>query len=421
MVSFYGKRTLAHNKYRIDKMKKLIYVFTSASIQPSSVQKKVLNQIRILNISGCVCKGLFFTTENVENISLPEADFIQVEKIQGGWYRSSRQRTAYHKAVYKYFTENAAEFDLVYYRYPGAHRYLLLLMEKLGAKVFFEHLTNETQEIKLYRLENKFRLNLSSVLSYFEYYYLPLFREYYYGSRIRKKAGFGICNSEEIANVQRKITGNTYKIFIIGDSADTDAYPEHKSPVLNDSLQMVFLKGAKTAAIYNGIDRIYKGIANYSGEYKLELHILGNDLSYENSLLLKFPLITNNIVFHTFISGKELDKLFESFHIGVSQFGMHRKGIISNTTIKSREYFARGIPFIFGHHDPDISDNAEAKPFFMEFPADEGTVDFALVVEWYKALEKIPTYNTAMKNFAKKNLDYKVKMEKLVLYLEGNF
>jgi hypothetical protein len=62
-------------------MKKQIYVFTSASIQPSSVQKKVLNQIRILNISGCVCKGLFFTTENVENISLPEADFIQVEKI----------------------------------------------------------------------------------------------------------------------------------------------------------------------------------------------------------------------------------------------------------------------------------------------------------------------------------------------------
>ena len=401
-------------------MRKLIYVFTSASIEPSSVQKKVLAQIRILNISGCLCRGLFFATEDVENISLPEADFIQVEKIKGGWFRSSRQRTAYHKAVFKYFTENAIKFDLIYYRYPGAHRYLLLLMKKLGVKVFFEHLTNETQEIKLYRLENKFKLKLSSILSYLEYYYFPLFREWFYGPRIRKKAGFGICNSEEIANLQRKIADNIYKIYIIGDSANTDAYPEHKSPVLNDSFQMVFLKGAKTSALYNGIDRIYKGIANYKGEFKLHLHILGNDLNYEESLLLEYPLIKNKIIFHNFISGKELDILFESFHLGVSQFGMHRKCIISNTTIKSREYFARGIPFIFGHHDPDISDNAEAKPFFREFPADESMIDFEKIVNWYNALEKIPEHNNKMRNFAKQHLDYKVKMKKLVLILEEN-
>ena len=99
---------------------------------------------------------------------------------------------------------------------------------------------------------------------------------------------------------------------------------------------------------------------------------------------------------------------------------MHRKCIISNTTIKSREYFARGIPFIFGHHDPDISDNAEAKPFFREFPADESMIDFEKIVNWYNALEKIPEHNNKMRNFAKQHLDYKVKMKKLVLILEEN-
>ena len=44
---------------------KIGYIFTSAGLNPDSVQKKVMHQIQYLNTVECECKGLFFTTENI--------------------------------------------------------------------------------------------------------------------------------------------------------------------------------------------------------------------------------------------------------------------------------------------------------------------------------------------------------------------
>lgn len=401
-------------------MKKLIYVFASASIQPGSVQMKVLSQIRAINNSGYSCKGLFFTTENVENNYLAEADFIQVKKIEGGLFRSSKQRTAYHKTVLNYFKEKSTDFDFIYYRYPGAHRYLLLLLKIVGKKVFFEHITAETKEIKLYSSENKFKWNVSSILSYLEFYFLPLFREWYYGVKIRKKAAFGICNSEDIATYEKQMAGGVYPTLVIGDAVNANDYRIKTNNDFNDELRMVFLKGAVTQADFNGIDRLLKGMAAYKGSTKLKLYLRGRNLKSETELAANLG-ISNMLDIGGSIDKENADILFDSMHLGISALAVHRKGLKSTTTIKSREYFARGIPFIFGHHDPDISDNVEAKPFFMELSADESAIDFALILEWYKSLEQIPDYNTNMKNFALKHLDYKVKMEKLALFLNENY
>lgn len=400
-------------------MKKLIYVFASASIKPGSVQKKVISQIRAINTTGNSCKGLFFTTENVDNVRLAEADFIQVEKIEGGLFRSSKQRTAYHKAVFDYFQKKSTDFDFIYYRYPGAHKYLLLLLKNLGRKVFFEHLTAETKEIKLYSSENAFKWNVSSILSYLEFYILPLFREWYFGAKIRKKAAFGICNSEDIATYEKQMAGGTYPTLVVGDAVNTNDYKIKANTELEDEFRMVFLKGAATQADFNGIDRLLKGMAAYRGSIKLKLYLRGRNLKSETELAADLG-ISNMLDIGEHIDKEKADLLFDSMHLGISALAVHRKGLKSTTTIKSREYFARGLPFIFAYIDPDLSENTEALKYCYQIPANEDKVDINGIINWYSRCISQENYGVKMHQFADLQLDYKVKMEKLKEFLTNN-
>lgn len=397
-------------------MKKLIYVFSSASAQPGSVQKKVLNQIKALRLAGSDCKGLFFTTDSTDGLQTDEAEFIRVEKIAGGLFRSSRQRAEYHKAVYRYFTDNSPEFDLIFYRYPGAHRYLHLLMHLLNKKVFFEHLTAETREIKLYARENKLRLSISSLLSYYEFYFMPLFREWMYGKSIRKKAAFGICNSADIAAYEIRESGGSYKTLVLGDAVNTSEYKIKGIRIPDKELKLIFLKGAATEADFNGLDRLMKGMALYKGTLKLKLYLRGVNLKKEMELAKSLG-VGEMIDWGGFISKEEADVLMEEMHLGVSALAVHRKGLKSTTTIKSREYFARGIPFIFGHHDPDFSGNDEARKYCLELPANEDPIDIYKVLEWLFSCVKIHEYNLAMRTYANNHLDYNVKMKMLCQYI----
>jgi len=119
------------------------------------------------------------------------------------------------------------------------------------------------------------------------------------------------------------------------------------------------------------------------------------------------------------IEKEEADLLFNSMHLGISALAVHRKGLKSTTTIKSREYFARGLPFIFAYTDPDLSDNSEALKYCYQIPANEDNVDINGILNWYSGCISQENYGVKMHQFAKLHLDYKVKMEKLVNYISN--
>jgi hypothetical protein len=64
---------------------RMAYIFMSASNAGSSVQDKVLNQIKALNAIGIDCKGLFFSTDELQNF--PEYILpIQVSQTDAKWF-----------------------------------------------------------------------------------------------------------------------------------------------------------------------------------------------------------------------------------------------------------------------------------------------------------------------------------------------
>src|SRR5689334_1321603 len=129
----------------------LVYVFTSAGISGGSVQNKVINQIKGLRLSGINCRGLFFTTDNTSpSDDTAEYKFVKVPVVKKGYFGSLRQRSMCHKTIYEYFQKEQPEFDLIYFRYDHASSYLGKLCRTFRKKVFFEHVTAETEEIRLY-------------------------------------------------------------------------------------------------------------------------------------------------------------------------------------------------------------------------------------------------------------------------------
>ncbi len=395
---------------------KLIYVFTSASVNSGSVQKKVIEQIQALRSNGVECKGLFFTTDEFDNNATECFEFISVPKVPKTYFRSAKQRIAYHQTVCNYFNQHKIETDYIYVRYPGAGKYIAKWVNEWGHKIFFEHLTSETLEIRLYGRENPFKWSLSSVLSRLEFLYWPLFNEWRYGKFIRNNAAFGIANSMDIANYENSKAGKNYVKLINGDAVNTGNYNVVDKPLFKNQFNMVFLKGAVTQADFNGLDRLFKGMAKYQGPIQLHLFLYGKNLEHEKQLIQSLG-IQELVTAGDFIDKAEIDKLMPSIHLGIAALGVHRKGLKGTTTIKSREYCARGIPFIYGHNDPDFSAVKVAEKFCKEYPANDSDINMNELIEWYKNISNNTNLGLEMHNFSKLNLDYNSKMKKLKEFL----
>jgi hypothetical protein len=376
------------------------------------VQTKVLNQIKYLNVAGADCRGAFFSTEVKEITQLNEqVDLIPVEKCNWKYFRASGQKRNTMLAVLGYTKSKLHDIDLFYFRYPGAGSLLAIFTKLFGNKTVFEHLSIEEKEIELHAKENPFGLSPSKLLSWLEYTFLPLWRERKYGKIVRRNAKLGICNSNEIAEWQVKVAGGKYPTLIGGDAVEVDSFKLLKLSPIDNVLNLVFLKGASTSAEYNGLERVMNGIKLYNGDIKIKLYILGKNIQYEEQLKNEIGLSDEEVYFIGFKSGLELEEILSKMHIGVSQFGMYKKGLNENSTIKAREYFARGIPFIYGHLDPDL--NEESKEFALEFSNDENIVEIQKVVEFGQKILLLPNYGLKMREFAFRNLDYSIKMKQL--------
>ena len=108
-----------------------------------------------------------------------------------------------------------------------------------------------------------------------------------------------------------------------------------------------------------------------------------------------------------------LDIELKNYHLGVGPLAVHRKGIVSTTSIKAREYFARGLPFFFAHHDSGISDNKALQPYFLQLEATDEPIDLQLLDAFVLSIKTIDDLSNEMHRLAKQYLDYSVQVKQI--------
>lgn len=399
-------------------MPRLCYIYTAATVSgSSSVQQKVCDQIVALNKMGIEAYGLFVSSESLALPTPTDAiTFIPAKAILSGYFRSIRQRRCNMLAVNNYLRSITAKPDILLMRYPRANYQLWKYTRIWGKKTVMNHVAAEIPEIRLHRNQNNSSL-VAGILGNLEFRWWPIFLEKIYGGFIRRNVRCALCNSEDIAQYQQNITWGQYKTEIVSDGVDTQKYPSHIPPLYDGKLSLIFLKGASTDASYNGLDKVFLALKQ---DPNISLTIVGHQLEYERNLAVEIG-VQQQVHFKPAMTREELNVEFNLHHMALGAFGIHRRGLKSNSTLKNREYCARGIPFVFGHNDPDLKCSSQDVPLWLEVPADEAALDMENWKKFYAAFRSKPNAVQDLRKFATEHLDYSVKTKEIMQCLKTHF
>ncbi len=195
---------------------------------------------------------------------------------------------------------------------------------------------------------------------------------------------------------------------------DVGSYPlKNATATERDSLRLLYV-GSHTAH-WQGLDRVLEGIAAYHGKVRIELHVAGSMNASTRQLIEKLG-IEHHIHAHGYIEGTALNRLFDDCDIAVGTLGMHRKNLTFGSTLKVREYMARGIPFILSYTDEDLCPDL---PFVLRAPADDSPIDMGRIHQFTTQLYRTHgvTLSADMHTYALEHMDYKIKIIKLLDFI----
>lgn len=342
--------------------KKILYLnFVPAN--EKGVLKKINFQIKAMkklgmNVEIAMIKDNFFLWENRLKHYYKYGDniFSKLKNKIDELYIFSKLK---NKKFYQ-------DIDIIYLRYirttPWSLSYYKFL-KKLGKKVVIEIPTypydEENKKKNIFdKLDKKYRLKL--------YKYVNKIVTYSDDKEIWKIPCINIFNGidlDEVDIITKKLKNNNKITFT----------------------------SVSNCSFWHGIDRFLYSILEYKknfSEDNIVFNIVGE--GKETSKLKKIvdenPVLKENIIFHGFKSGKELDEIYNQTDIAVGCLGCYRKGIEKVSSLKNIEYCAKGLPMIFS----EIDERYIGKKFVFKVANDDSEINLLNILKWYKNLEVKP-------------------------------
>lgn len=173
------------------------------------------------------------------------------------------------------------------------------------------------------------------------------------------------------------------KTVKISNGIDVESIKLHEYKGNKEELNLI---AVSYESAVHGYDRVLKGIYNYyqsGGNRIIRFHIVGTTMSSTDSLIKKFGLQKCCIKYGP-KAGKELEDIYDMANIGVGCLANHRIGSFYGSALKTKEYIAKGIPFIYGWKEKILENFSYAKCYELS----EEPIDMNSVIDFYDSLEK---------------------------------
>ena len=142
---------------------------------------------------------------------------------------------------------------------------------------------------------------------------------------------------------------------------------------------------------WHGVDRLLQGFFDYyedDGTEDIRIHLVGGVSNAqkveEYRQLASKGLIKDRVFFYGNLVGEELDHVYDICHLAVASLGRHRTGVMISSEIKTREYMAKGIPFIYSTEIDVFRDAHE--DFALQISIDDQPVKMKDVLNFYNGL-----------------------------------
>lgn len=162
---------------------------------------------------------------------------------------------------------------------------------------------------------------------------------------------------------------------------------EPRCPANNaDEIHVLSVSGCQP---WHGIDRIVRGLSNYYSRadrpMPVFLHLVGDGPELENLKKLSAKLELDQFIrFYGEIKRSDLVEVYDRCSLAFESLGWHRTGVTRSSSIKSREYFAKGIPFVYSCQLDVFEENPV--DFCLKIPPDESPVNFFTLVDFHREL-----------------------------------
>lgn len=369
---------------------KLAYVLYSDYENHSSkgVINKINGEIKAFSKLGCEVT-LFYQHDG---------NFVKKTDNETTRIPIKRGLTRYRMSVtYKLIQElKSSRYDLLYLRFPGSIDFSIYKLLKTAGK----YCSKVVLEMPTYPIGGEIKQRLKRLCS-FKTLPLLLYQTTAYGvhrilsRRLKNHVNYVLSFFE-----YKKIWGIPVINIDNGITLDDIKIQEKKNEISN-TVRLVFVAAFSP---WHGVDRIVKSLDDYYAE-KTEsdpdviLKLVGKGKSLDEVLKTEYYIrVKDKIQLLGEKHGKELDSVFDESDIAVSSLGMHRIGLTKGSTLKTKEYCARGIPFIYAYKEKLIDDDFK---YALRFENDESIIDMKKIIQFYDKL-KNTDYNAKMREFAER-------------------
>lgn len=363
-------------------MQKLLYLTTwDFKDGPSTgITKKILAQMKAFKEYGFNVDYTYIADNKVyfcqDGKSIPLGKVGRLRKLAANFFLWKKMREK--------------KYSYVYSRYGLADLYYIKLLKEFsikGSKIIVEIPTYPYDDERLpgvvwwllYTMDRIFRKKLKYVVDYVATYSSD---EKIFGIPTVK-----VCNG-------------------IDFSAITLRNPKNQS----DEIRLI---AVAALARWHGYDRLLEGLGQYyqgSGERKIIFHIVGDGpVKKEYEEIVKRYGLQNHVIFYGMVYGQDLDGLYDMCDIGVENLGFHRCGVTYSSTLKSREYGAKGLPFITSC----IVDVFNGLDFVLKVPANDEMIDIEKIVKFYDMMYN-KAKNTDVCRVIRAAAEERCSMEKVI-------
>ena len=292
---------------------------------------------------------------------------------------------------------NLGKYDRIILRYPSADASGIDFMRKYD--VVTEHHNKELEENKLH-----LQSDISLPERMLKHIRIKLLEKYH--SKIIENAIGIIAISNDVAEYEAKFAEFKvpYKSIPNGINTKSIRHTKYK-PFNGNTLDIAFMASEK--APWHGLHRILSSLKNFSGKENIRLHLIGKKFH-------TVPLLNEKvtIICHGKKWGLDLDDILSQMNVAISSMSLYLQNMTEGSCLKTREYTARGLPFIIGHNDYDLRYVDKDKKFFIQFPNNDSLIDFEKVVDFASRMSKRCNEISAyMRTYSSKYMDWKLKLK----------
>lgn len=343
-------------------MKKLLYIaFNNIENQLFGVKAKILAQCRVFEENGFQVD--LIQRRDAETVIIRQGQVVQTLKprkarISSHYVRSVLDKHYQLKDLDAFL--KTRRYDACYIRFDFTDPGFLGLLKKLRRvcpKILLELPTYPYDDENKAMLLSRVKLGLDKLCRGQLHKYVDRIVTFYGG--------------------QEKIFG--IPVLTVPNGFDFSTMSMVTQELTGDAIHIIAVSSMRE---WHGYERFLEGMKAYyrnGGQREIVLHLVGNGREFGKYQALAQEL-GDRVVLEGAMHGGVLDQLYERCALGIDSLARHRSGIHVLSSLKSREYGAKGIPMI-NSCEIDILDGDF--PYLLRVPGDETPIDIPSVVDFY--------------------------------------